>query len=220
LLLPLAWAVWKGPKPALIMVVACALTIVPWTIRNYRVTNGKFVLVSTGFNDAFLRGYIFSQKDYALLRLPPYTYAENASNAWFEQLARDAGTEWQRDDYETEQILGREVKRKLAAEPGEFVRKFIVGLFAFWYEMTSLANSIVTGVCALGAIILAAIGARRAWTEGQPVWMFVLPAIYLNLLLAVLLALGRYSMPIMPALLVASAFGVDTLLTRWERARA
>ena len=40
----------------------------------------------------------------------------------------------------------------------------------------------------------------------------------MNLLLAALLALGRYSVPIMPALLVAAAYGVDALLSGPERA--
>lgn len=195
------------------------LVIAPWTYRNYEVT-GKFVLVTTGFNDAFLRGYVFSEKDYALLRRPPYTDAENASNAWFQSLAEQAGTVWERDDYETEQILGREVRRKLREEPGEFFRKFSVGLFTFWYQMTSLSNSLVMGICALGAWGLALLGVGRAWREDRPLWMFLLPALHLNLLLAILLALGRYSAPIMPALLVASAFGLDTLLKGREDRRS
>jgi 4-amino-4-deoxy-L-arabinose transferase-like glycosyltransferase len=195
------------------------LVIAPWTYRNYQVT-GKFVLITTGFNDAFLRGYVFSETDYALLRRPPYTDAENASNAWFQSLATEAGTVWERDDYETEQVLGREVHRKLREEPGQFVRKFFVGLFTFWYQMTSLANSLIAAVCALGAWLLVLLGARRAWQEDRPLWMFLLPAIHLNVLLAILLALGRYSAPIMPALLVASAFGLDTVLAKFSVRRS
>lgn len=205
------------PSIAAIVVipVMMLLVIAPWTYRNYEVT-GKFVLITTGFNDAFLRGYVFSEKDYALLRRPPYTDAENASNAWFRSLAEQAGTVWERDDYETEQILGLEVKRKLKEEPADFFRKFFTGLFTFWYQMTSLPNSLLTGVCALGAWVLALIGARRAWQEDRPLWMFLLPALHLNFLLAILLALGRYSAPIMPALLVASAFGIDTVLSKYS----
>jgi len=194
--------------------LAMLVLILPWTVRNYRATQGKFVLISSGFNDAFLRGYIFSKPDYALLRRPPYTDGENETNEWFRALCRAAGTEFERDDYETEQVLGRTVKQKLREDPGAFVRKSLVGLFTFWYQMTSLKNSVLTGVLALGAWLFALVGMRRAWTEDRPLWLFVLPAIHLNLLLAVLLALGRYSVPIMPALLVASAFGVDTLLAR------
>jgi len=194
--------------------------IAPWTIRNYRATNGHFVLISSGFSDAFLRGYVFSKTDYLLLRRPPYTDAENESNAWFRAEARKAGTEWERDDYETDKLLNKVAKDKFLSEPALFVRKFFVGLFAFWYEMTSLPNSLLAGVLALAAIVLAAIGAYRSWQEARPVWLFVLPAIQLNLLLAALLALGRYSVPVMPVLLVASAFGVDTLLSKRGHAGA
>jgi hypothetical protein len=209
------------PSVAAIAVIPLMMLLVisPWTYRNYQVT-GKFVPITTGFNDAFLRGYVFSETDYALLRRPPYTDAENASNAWFQSLATEAGTVWERDDYETEQVLGREVHRKLREEPGQFVRKFFVGLFTFWYQMTSLANSLIAAVCALGAWLLVLLGARRAWQEDRPLWMFLLPAIHLNVLLAILLALGRYSAPIMPALLVASAFGLDTVLAKFSVRRS
>jgi hypothetical protein len=100
------------------------------------------------------------------------------------------------------------------------VRKFFVGLFTFWYQMTSLANSLIAAVCALGAWLLVLLGARRAWQEDRPLWMFLLPAIHLNVLLAILLALGRYSAPIMPALLVASAFGLDTVLAKFSVRRS
>ncbi len=212
----------SGPSLAAICAIAVTMMaiILPWTVRNYYMTNGRFVLISVGFNDAFLRGYVFSQADYALLRKSPYVDAENEANAWFKSLAQAAGTEWERDDYETEQILGREVKVKLRREPGEFVRKSVVGIFTFWYEMTSLTNSLMVGGFALLAIVCAAIGAPRAWREGRPLWLFLLPALHLNLLLAVLLALGRYSAPVIPALLVASAFGIDTLLNRREPGRS
>ena len=194
--------------------IAMIVLIAPWTIRNYYATNGKFVLISTGFSDAFLRGYVFTKTDYALLRRPPYTDAENEANLWFRSLAIAAGTQFEKDDYETEQVLSRVAREKLKSDPGAFVRKSIVGLFTFWYEMTNLKNSVLTGGLAVVAWVFALIGVRRAWNEGQPIWMFLLPAIYLNLLLAVLLALGRYSAPVIPALLVASAFGVDTLISR------
>jgi 4-amino-4-deoxy-L-arabinose transferase-like glycosyltransferase len=206
---PLPWI------PAACMFLALGLTIVPWTIRNYRATNGKFVLISSGFSDAFLRGYVFSELDYALLRRPPYTDAENASNAWFRAIARNAGTEWQREDYETEQVLKEAAKAKLRAEPMEFVRKFTVGLFTFWYQMTSRINSIITGGLALVVLLLAIVGFRDGLAGGRPVWLCILPALMLNLLLAALLALGRYSAPILPPLFVLAAQGG---LILWQRA--
>jgi len=199
---------------AAILALSMAAVILPWTWRNYRATHGRFVLVTTGANDAFLRGLIFSKTDYALLRRPPYTDAENESNAWFRSLAAAEGTVWQRDDLETDQILGREVHRQISNAPAKVIRKTVVGLFTFWYEMTSRTNSIITGGCALITWMFVLIAVPRAWREQRALWLFVLPAVYLNLLLAVLLALGRYSAPITPALLCAAAYGADGVLER------
>ena len=197
------------------MIVALAVVISPWTIRNYGTT-GHFVPISSGTSDAFLRGLIFSRTEFVTLQDPPYTVAENESNAYFGRLAEEAGTVWQADDYETDQILNDEMFRVIREEPQEVVRKSAVGLFAFWYQLTSLENSLLILVCAIGAWALAIVGWRRARRERIVVWPFLLPAFYLNVVLALLLALGRYSAPILPALLVVSAFGVDTLLDRWR----
>jgi 4-amino-4-deoxy-L-arabinose transferase-like glycosyltransferase len=204
--------------PLAAMFAAMAVVIAPWTVRNYVATGGHIVLISSGASDAFLRGYIFTKPEYATLRLPPYEYAENESNALFRSLSVDAGTVWQANDYETDQILNRAAIQKLVAEPGDFVRKFVTGLFTFWYEMTSLTNSILAGVLAIAAWVLAIIGLRRAGREGRPAWLLILPVLYLNLFLALLLALGRYSVPVLPALLIVSAFGLDTLLARRKSA--
>ena len=189
--------------------------IAPWTIRNYGTT-GHFVLVSSGTSDAFLRGMIFSRSEFITLREPPFTEAENESNAYFERLARDAGTVWERDDYETDQILNKEAKRVLREEPLQVARKSVVGLGTFWYQLTSWKNSMLILACAVGAWALAIVGWVRAHREKLLVWPLLLPVFYLNILLALLLALGRYSAPILPALLVVSAFGADTLIGRWR----
>jgi 4-amino-4-deoxy-L-arabinose transferase-like glycosyltransferase len=200
-------------RALLAMTIVMGLTVVPWTIRNYRAS-GHFVLISSGTSDAFLRGFIFTETPYITLRQPPYTDAENASNAYFRSLAAAEGTTWEANDYETDQILNKEAKRRLLHEPGAVARKTVIGLFTFWYELTTFKNSLLAMVLAVAGWILAWIGWRRAHREGRPSWLLILPILYLNISLALLLALGRYSVPILPALVVLAAFGVDTLLTR------
>ena len=191
-----------------------AVVISPWTVRNYVVT-GHPVPISTGFSDAFLRGYVFSKTEYITLRQPPYTDGENESNAMFRQICAAEGAVWEQDDYQTDKILNRAAKARFLASPLAFVRKTVVGLFTFWYEMTSLKTSLAAGTMALAAWVFAAIGLLRSRTEKRPAWLLLLPILYLNLFLAPLLALGRYSVPIMPCLMVLSAFGLDTL---WQKA--
>ena len=56
LLLPLAIAVWRGPKPAVVLVLAAVLTVAPWTIRNAIVLD-HFVPVSTQLGSALAGTY-------------------------------------------------------------------------------------------------------------------------------------------------------------------
>lgn len=205
-------------KAFVVMGLSMVATIAPWTIRNY-VVSDHLVVVSTGTSDAFLRGAIFSRLEYATLREPPYWLAENESNAYFEELSRDAGAVWEQDAYETDQILNAEAKRVLREEPGVVVRKSVVGMFTFWYQLTSLKNSLLALGCAIGMWALAIVGWRRARRLGIEVWPFMLPVLYLNVSLALLLALGRYSAPILPAMAVVSAFGADALLSRFRGSR-
>lgn len=202
--------------PLALVFVSMGLTISPWTLRNYHVS-GKPVLVSTGVYDAFLRGLVFSKTEYVTLREPPYTGAENEVNTWFAALCAREGVVWQSDPLKDEQILGREAKRLLVADPLGTLRKSFIGVFTFWYQMTSLKTSLVAGLMALGAWLLAACGVARARRERRRQWLVFAPVLYLNFFLAVLLALGRYSVPVLPTLLVASAFGLDTLLQRFWR---
>ena len=202
--------------PAFLVFLSMGLVILPWSIRNYRATGGHLVLISSGFSDAFLRGYIFSKPEFATLKLPPYTYAENESNAYFRRLCVEQGTVWEQNDLETDRILNQEAKRRLVANPAEFIRKFVTGLFTFWYEMTSMINSLFAGLVALAFWIFALIGIQRAKLEGKDYWLLLMPILYLNILLAALLALGRYSVPIMPPLMVLAAFGIDA---RFQPAR-
>jgi 4-amino-4-deoxy-L-arabinose transferase-like glycosyltransferase len=193
------------------MFVAMAVVLAPWT---YQVTGGRFVLLTPGASDSFLRGYIFTRWEFATLQKPPYVDAENESNEWFRQIARDAGTEWEKDEVVDEENNARVAKRLIITQPLDTVRKVFVGLFTFWYEMTSLRNSLIPGSLALIGWGLATIGLRRANREGRPSWLIWLPIVVMNVFVAFLIPLGRYSVPILPCLMILAAFGVDTLLDR------
>ncbi|MFA5956112.1 ArnT family glycosyltransferase [Hyphomicrobium sp.] len=196
------------------MFVTMAVVLAPWTYRNYQVTGGRFVLLTPGASDSFLRGYIFTRYEFATLQKPPYTDAENESNEWFRKIARDAGTEWEADEVVDEANNARVAKQLIVTQPLDTVRKIVVGLFTFWYEMTSLKNSLVPASLAIICWALAFIGLKRAHEEGRPSWLLWLPIVVMNVFVAILIPLGRYSVPILPLLMILAAFGVDTLLKR------
>lgn len=220
-----AWRWWRrlpGAAGSLPGVAAVALTatlmIAPWSYRNYRVS-GKVVLLTPGTPDAFLRGYIFTRLEFATLQRPPYTDAENESNQLFQRTAREAGAIWEDDEIVDDENNRKLAKRWIVERPFDTLRKCIVGLFTFWYEMTSLKNSLVPLSLAVISWSFAFIGFKRARREALPFWIPLLPVVVTNVFVALLIPLGRYSVPILPSLAVLAAFGVDTVMDR-RKARA
>ncbi|HEY4215048.1 MAG TPA: glycosyltransferase family 39 protein [Steroidobacteraceae bacterium] len=210
----------QGVAGVIAIAVTMAVILAPWTYRNYRVTDGRFVLLTPGASDSFLRGYIFTRMEFATLQKPPYTFAENECNAWFRKIASDAGTVWEADEVVDEVNNARVAKDMIRTQPLDTVRKVVVGLFTFWYEMTSLLNSLIPAVLAVVAWALAFVGFKRARQEGRPSWLLWLPIVVMNVFVAALIPLGRYSVPILPCLMILAAFGVDTLLSRRGAQRA
>lgn len=205
-----------APNPipgALVIGATMALLIAPWTYRNYKVS-GHFVLLTPGTPDAFLRGYIFTRTEFATLQRPPYTDAENESNRLFRRIAKENGTTWEKDEVVDDQNNSKLMKEMITQHPFMTVRKVVVGLFTFWYEMTSFKNSLVPFTLAIVNWVLAFIGFKRARQEGRPFWLLLVPILTLNVFVAILVPLGRYSAPILPCLAVLAAFGIDTLLER------
>src|SRR5262249_48750852 len=177
----------RGVTAVVAMLVAMAVVLAPWTYRNYQVTGGRFVLLTPGTGDSFLRGYVFTRREFATLQKPPYTDAENEVNAWFRRIAQDAGTTWEADEVVDEQNNMRVAKQMIREHPLDTVRKVVVGLFTFWYEMTSLKTSLIPAVLAIGGWALAIVGLRRAGRERRPSWLIWLPIVVMNVFVATLI---------------------------------
>jgi hypothetical protein len=208
-----------GWRPIAAMCGAMAIIILPWTYRNYEVT-GRFVLVSGNAAGEFLRGYVFAQPRYYLLKDEAYVVGENEANDMERALMARQGLVYERDEVEMEQALNVAAREKLRGDPAAFVKKFVIGLFMFWYVVSSRFNSLLVGGCAVAAWALAIVGLLRARGERRPFWLLLLPVLALNLMYAAVLALGRYSAPCIPTLVILAAFGADRLLPKGRGAAA
>jgi len=65
----------------------------------------------------------------------------------------------------------RVAKQLIVTRPLDTARKVVVGLFTFWYEMTSLKNSLIPASLAIIGWAFAFVGLRRAHREGRPSWL-------------------------------------------------
>ena len=197
--------------------VAMCIVILPWTARNYKVTGGQFVLISVNAGGEFLRGYVFAQPKYYLLQQRPYVEGELEANQMEIDLFKAQGLVWERDEAETERVVSKAAKEKLHGDPAGFVRKFFIGVFTFWYELTNRSNSLAIGSVALVSWALAIFGWFRARAANIAVWPLLQPILTVNLLYAVLLSLGRYSAPTIPTLMVLTSWGIVSVLQRGDR---
>jgi 4-amino-4-deoxy-L-arabinose transferase-like glycosyltransferase len=200
--------------PVAAIALAMCVVILPWTARNYRVTGGHFMLISANAGGEFLRGFVFAQPKYYLLEKKPYTDGENEANQMEVDLFAARGLVWGRDETETEAVLSEAMKQSLHSNPAPLIRKMIIGTFTFWYVLTTRLNSLLVGSLALLAWVFALFGWRQARKQGLVLWPLLQPIISLNLLYAFMLALGRYSAPTIPTLMVLASWGFVCLIER------
>ncbi|MEI9941333.1 MAG: glycosyltransferase family 39 protein [Pseudomonadota bacterium] len=227
---------------ASVVAIACfGALLLPWTIRNISVTDGKFKGISSNGPGEFLRGYINAQPKYYLLRQnfgggDPGEKWDPEANAYEEQLLKPHGIAFyrpQRDpvtgettltppppkgvtsaqlEVEKDRVEGAEVKRRVLGAPFEFAAKFLAQFGMFWYIVETRSKSLLVGGVALVVLILSLVGVLRARREGVLVWPVVFTLVYFNVIYAAILAFARYSMPLFPTLTVLAAGGVAALV--------
>jgi 4-amino-4-deoxy-L-arabinose transferase-like glycosyltransferase len=217
---PFPWAA------AAAMVLAPAVLCAPWAARNYVVSGGRFVGVSSNAAGEFLRGFVNVQPRFFLLRVPFQGLWDVEANRYENSITKprgldfiiEEGGQWRPmpqivdNEVRRDQIEGEYARQLILRQPLAVLRKFVIQVFTFWYVVETPAKSLMVGASALVALVLAFIGLKRARRDGAPVAPVVLVVAYHNLLYAALLALARYSMPLFPTLLILSANGLASLL--------
>jgi hypothetical protein len=222
LALPFAWALWQGRatwwRPALMLVVA-ALTVIPWTIRNYVVLD-HFVPVSTQFGSAMAGTY----NDQA--QHDPENPASWRSLFRVPELDRYMGHIRQTNEAALDQQLRAYSIDYISDHPGSVPKT------AFWTTRRMLdlggldwsihtASTISVGrtvaiagvVCFWVYFVLAVIGAFDRRARAAPLWLWAVPLLMYLSVVFLVVETPRYRTAIDPFIVLLAALAVTR---RWR----
>jgi hypothetical protein len=218
LVIPVYWSLlWLAPRlrsPTIfarivaIQAVALALTLAPWTVRNYRIA-GSFVPVSSHGGSGLLEGnnpLVFSDPE---IRGSVYSGAPTDIPGYRELQAMP---EAQQNAAGTRLAVG--FLRQLSM--GELVQLELMKLYRFLTPFVSTPNVTYRRAAAIGWIVagpLACLGLILAFRNGCAMMMHAILAGYVFMTL-VFFGETRYRAPLAPVLFTYVAVGLGTL-TRW-----
>jgi 4-amino-4-deoxy-L-arabinose transferase-like glycosyltransferase len=220
LLLPLAVAAWRGWRAPVVLVLAAALTVLPWTIRNYE-TFDAFVPVSTQFGSALAGTYNSEAR------------ADKDNPASWRTLKRV-------DDYRPifNQIRSTpepELEKRLRSASLDFIKEhpgyvLTVGFWTTrrmldlagmdWSIHTAATISATRGPAIAGVVcfwvfaLLAVYGATRA--RGTPLWLWAVPLLMYLSVVFLVVETPRYRTAIDPFIVLLAALALDAL---WKNRR-
>jgi 4-amino-4-deoxy-L-arabinose transferase-like glycosyltransferase len=219
-LLPLAWAVWRGPRPAVILVAAALATVAPWTIRNAIVLH-HFVPVSTQLGSALAGTYnsdaMHDRRDPASWRSlkrvrdyqPIFSKIRTTNEAVLEKQLRSAS------------------ERFIRAHPGYVLtvaywatRRMLDLAGIHWSVHTASTISVPRGWAIAGVIcfwlyaLLAVFGAFTRRARAAPLWLWAVPLLmYLGVVFLVV-ETPRYRTAIDPFIVLLAALAVISRTSR------
>ncbi len=192
-----------------LILVFMLLTISPWTIRNY-IVSGKFVLIQSGAAVHFMRGNALFEKNIGFSN--PYhrnamdeAFAkENKIIEQFESINRRKMTE-----VDLNEIFNNMVIKYVKNNPFRFLEKILTGCLQFWYLGESRVKSTGMAIIQFPLILFAILGIYPACKQSPrstiPIYSLIL---FFTIIHAALLAISRYSIPVMPYVIMFASVGI------------
>ncbi len=193
------------------LALAMALTMLPWTIRNY-IHFHAIVPVAIGGGDVFWTGnYLPFDGE--------YRYEETQKK--IEELVGNA-TLTERD-----RILMAEAKKSIATHPWRSAWLFVRKIFRYWFRVyenvpqghsrqTNWLILSVLGTVHFALLAFAVAGFWRANLREPIIGVMLLLFFYYTVVHAATLAVPRYRQPLIPTLCIWAAAGIWTLRGKWS----
>jgi 4-amino-4-deoxy-L-arabinose transferase-like glycosyltransferase len=198
LLVPIFYFRWKkdGIRFALITVVVTYLLIIPWSLRNYNVTN-EFIPVHTSLGLNLIQGDALAENwlKYPLSNMPSWFIGDAKMNEvlkGIDAVPQDAIG----DKALVEHFINENLRR-----PPFLLWRALVNSVTFWYLSESPIKSIFLACLQFPLLALFLIGIRRVWREKPILIPLVWMIIYFVVVHSLIIGWARYSVPIIPLIL-------------------
>lgn len=188
----------RGIVGWLLMCVAFVATLTPWTIRNW-IHFGGFVPVQT------LGGY--------------HLYIESGVSRDEVRGGGSAGTRSRRSSVEGDRSYTKAAIEQIVRNPGTFIKRASERLVRMWYVTHSGRYSTVLVIANSVLLLLAGVGAYFARSRWRSLLPLLLLIVYYVGLHSVMVAIFRYMVTVVPALLVLCAVTVVAALGTWRGQR-
>ncbi len=199
-----------GLKPGVIMLSMTFLVIMPWTWRNYQVTS-SFLPVNTSLGFNLIQGDIIGEQ------WPSYKITTTKSwvvgKGRVDSILNPSRVPW--ESVEGDRILTTFAIQNYIRHPVDFVWRSVANLSTFWYLSESAVKSWMFGLLQISLLLLAVVSYLRM---NSSLKKSVLPLIvlfgYVFLASGLIVGWGRYSMPMIPFLLLVASPFLQTILFR------
>lgn len=199
-----------------LFLLAVGLAIAPWTVRNYVASGGRFIPIATGGGGTIAYG-----TQYALDPLPAKIGRKPARELRARQ--NPEGNPPMFDPAEDEALYERAI-RAILAKPGRFLKATLVRAGRFWYFAYTPQRIAFCLILHLPILLFAAFGIANAIkSRVRGCGILIVIVAYFWGLHSVSHAIVRYSVPIMPLVIVFASYGLvrfnDVLVRASERRR-
>jgi 4-amino-4-deoxy-L-arabinose transferase-like glycosyltransferase len=193
----------KNVRSLMFVVIVAAVFIAPWTVRN-AVQSGRFIAIQTTLGFNLVQGEAIADH---WTETPFSTLAmwEKGEADAREVLADESVTS---GSPEGDVQLFRHVTASWIRDPVSFIRHVAVNALTYWYLSESPVKSAVILLLQVPLIFFAVRGALHAGEHREPVLILVLAVLYFWGVHAVIVGWMRYSVPVVPALILLAARGV------------
>jgi 4-amino-4-deoxy-L-arabinose transferase-like glycosyltransferase len=198
LIVPIFYFRWKkeGLRFALITLLVAYLLIIPWSLRNYKVTN-DLIPVHTLLGLNLIQGDALAENwlRYPLSNMP----------SWFIGDAKMDGVLKGSDATPQDAVGDRALVKHFVSEnlkrPTFILWRLLVNSVTFWYLSESPLKSIFLACLQFPLLVLFLIGLRRVWKEKPTLIPLIWMIIYFFVVHSFIIGWARYSVPIIPLIL-------------------